>query len=69
MQDAQKACPARPQASRNPEAYPLGYVEDLDDDENEAGRLFQHPVSTASRRHPARHDVRVHGPQCHGPRE
>ena len=26
MQDAQKGCPARPQAEQEPEAYPLGYV-------------------------------------------
>ena len=27
-QDAQKFCPARPQAEQEPEAYPPGYVED-----------------------------------------
>ena len=28
-QDAQKARPARPQPKNRPQAYPLGYVEDL----------------------------------------
>jgi hypothetical protein len=28
-QDAQKGCPARPQPKNRPQAYPLGYVEDL----------------------------------------
>jgi hypothetical protein len=28
QQDAQKVRPARPQAKQEPEAYPLGYVED-----------------------------------------
>ena len=28
LQDAQKVCPARPQAEQEPVAYPQGYVED-----------------------------------------
>jgi hypothetical protein len=29
VQDAQKGCPARPQPMATPQAYPLGYVEDV----------------------------------------
>jgi hypothetical protein len=29
LQDAQKVLPARPQPKNRPQAYPLGYVEDL----------------------------------------
>jgi hypothetical protein len=29
LQDAQKGRPARPQPKNRPQAYPLGYVEDL----------------------------------------
>ena len=31
-------------AEEQPQAYPLGYVEDLIEGENEAGGLFQHPA-------------------------
>src|SRR4029077_8645465 len=33
--------------SEGPEAYPLGYVEDPERYENEAGRLFQHLAQTS----------------------
>ena len=43
MQAAQTDYPARPQPKKTPEAYPLGYVEDVFRGENAAGGLFQQP--------------------------
>ena len=39
-QDAQKVRPARPQASRRPEAYPQGYVEDFDEPRTKLADFF-----------------------------
>jgi hypothetical protein len=40
MQDAQKGRPARPQAEQEPEAYPLGYVEDFDEPRTKLAGFF-----------------------------
>jgi hypothetical protein len=43
-QDAQKGCPARPQPKNRPQAYPLGYVEDLFKTRTKLAGFFQHPA-------------------------
>jgi hypothetical protein len=40
MKDAQKVHPARPQAKPTPQAYPLGYVEDVDETRTKLGNFF-----------------------------
>ena len=39
-QDAQKVRPARPQPKEGPQAYPLGYVEDLNDARTKLADFF-----------------------------
>jgi hypothetical protein len=39
-QDAQNGCPARPQPKNRPEAYPLGYVEDLFEGRTKLADIF-----------------------------
>jgi hypothetical protein len=40
VQDAQKGCPARPQPMATPQAYPLGYVEDVVEVRTQLGTVF-----------------------------
>ena len=44
MKDAQKAHPTRPQAKNTPEAYPLGYVEDVFEPRTKLGTFLSVPL-------------------------
>jgi hypothetical protein len=58
FQAAQKDQPTRPQAKREPEAYPLGYVEDSCEPRTKLGAFFSSLLGLDGDVHKRRHTIR-----------